>query len=95
MIHHIVLLRWTEGTEPERIERFTAALRDLPSAIPEIRTYACGSGLREGNWDFGIAASFDDLDAWQVYDEHPVHNEARTIVADCTADRSAAQINTN
>jgi Stress responsive A/B Barrel Domain len=94
VIHHIVLLRWTADTEPELIERFTAALRALPAVIPEIKTYACGSGIHDGNWDFGITASFDDVAGWQTYDDHPVHNEARKLVATSIADRAAAQIST-
>lgn len=92
VINHIVLLRWTADTTPERIAQFANALRNLPSVIPEIRTYVCGSGMHEGNWDFAISASFDDVAAWRVYDQHPVHNEARSIVASHTADRAAAQI---
>jgi hypothetical protein len=92
VINHTVLLRWTSDTEPERIERFTDALRALPAAIPEIRSYVCGSGIHEGNWDFAISASFDDVAGWRVYDGHPIHNEARALVADCIADRAAAQI---
>jgi hypothetical protein len=92
VINHIVLLRWTSDTEAERIECFTAALRALPAVIPEIRSYVCGSGVHEGNWDFAISAAFDDVEAWRTYDEHPTHNDARAIVADCIADRAAAQI---
>lgn len=92
MIHHLVLLRWTPDTDVDRIARFAAALRALPATIPEIRSYVCGTGVNEGNWDFAIAASFDDLDGWRTYDEHPVHNAARAIVAAHTADRAAAQI---
>lgn len=92
VINHIVLLRWHPGIEPDRVAQFTDALRNLPSVIPQIRTYVCGAGIHDGNWDFGISASFDDVAAWRVYDEHPVHNEARAIVAAHTADRAAAQI---
>jgi hypothetical protein len=91
MFHHVVLLRWVEGTELARIEEFTAALRALPAVIAEIKSYSCGSGVNVGNWDFGISASFDDPDGWATYDGHRVHNEARAIVAGCIADRSAAQ----
>ena len=91
MIHHVVLLRFAEGIEPERVAEFTAALRALPAAIPEMRTSAVGTGMHEDNWDFGIAASFDTVEDWKVYDTHPAHNAARTIVAGHFVDRSAAQ----
>ena len=91
MIHHVVLLRFAEDIEPERVAEFTAALQGLPAAIPELRTYAVGTGLHEGNWDYGIAASFDSVEDWKVYDTHPAHNAARAIVAGRFLDRSAAQ----
>ena len=47
--------------------------------------------MHEGNWDFGIAASFDSVDDWKIYDTHPAHDAARMIVAGHFVDRSAAQ----
>ena len=91
MIHHVVLLRFAEGIEPGRVAEFTAALRALPDAIPVLRTYSVGTGMHEGNWDFGIAASFDSVDDWKIYDTHPAHDAARMIVAGHFVDRSAAQ----
>ncbi len=91
MIHHVVLLRFDENIEAERIAEFTAALRALPAAIPELRSYAVGTGMHDGNWDFGIAAAFDSVDDWKVYDTHPAHDAARAIVAGRFVDRSAAQ----
>lgn len=91
MYHHVVLLKFASDTPPETIESFTAALRALPAVIPEIRSYSVGSGINPGNWDFGITAGFDAAVDWAAYDNHPVHNEARTIIGPHVVDRSASQ----
>jgi hypothetical protein len=89
--HHVVLLNWTPDLDPADIERFAAGLNALPKTIPSIRTYAAGSGLLDGNWSFGITASFDDEAGWREYDLHPDHQTVRAIVAGKIADRAAAQ----
>ena len=91
MFNHVVLLKFAADTPSEIVERFTRALRALPEAISEIRTYSVGTGVHEGNWDFGIAAGFDSVEGWETYDAHPIHNEARTIIGPHIVDRSAAQ----
>ena len=65
----------TEGTPDEAVDAMIDALRELPSLIPSIRTYAVGrdAGLREGNAAVGITATFDDEAGWKEYVDHPDH----------------------
>jgi len=54
------------------------ALRGLPAQISEIRSYEVGAdlGLRDGNADLAIVASFDDEAGWRAYLSHPAHLQA-------------------
>ena len=63
MFTHIACFRWVEGTGPDDVAAVIAALRELPALVPGIRDYRCGAdaGLAEGNYDFAVVASFDDL----------------------------------
>jgi hypothetical protein len=89
--HHVVLLNWTSDLTKADIKRFAAGLNALPNTISSIRSYAAGPGLFDGNWNFGISASFDDEAGWREYDLHPDHQTVRAIVAGKIAERAAAQ----
>lgn len=94
-VRHTVLLRWSSEVTPERIEEVTAALRALPGAIPELRSYLVGSdaGLAEGNWDYAIWASFDSVEGYETYRDHPRHLAViEELIRPVLADRAAAQV---
>lgn len=75
MIRHCVFLHLDPAATDEAVEAVVAALRTLPAAIPEIRSYEVGRdlGLREGNADLAIVATFDDVEGWRTYVDHPAH----------------------
>lgn len=75
MIRHCVLLGVAEGTDRQVLDAIVDALRELPAAIPEIRSYEVGVdlGWRDGNAQIGIVAGFDDEEGWRTYVEHPAH----------------------
>jgi len=95
MFRHISLLRWTDDSTPEQRAAVLSGLRDLPGAIPEIRSYTLGvdAGLAaEGNSDLAIVADFDDVDSYVVYRDHPVHQDLiARLIRPILASRAALQ----
>jgi Stress responsive A/B Barrel Domain len=75
MIRHMVMFRWTEEATPEQKQRVVDELGRLPSLVPSVRAFHLGYdlGLRPGNFDFALAADFDDLDGYLAYRDHPEH----------------------
>ena len=94
MIRHVVLFRWTEQTTEEQKQRVAAELARLPALVPSLRAYHLGAdlGLNPGNFDFAVAADFDDAGGYLAYRDHPEH---RAIVAEfiqpIVAERAAVQ----
>jgi hypothetical protein len=94
MITHVVSFRWKPGTTPEQVAAIAAGLDTLPAAVPSIRSYRHGPdvGVGAGNFDYTIVATFDDVEGWRAYDEHPVHVTVRSdIVRPHIAERAAVQ----
>ena len=94
-IHHIVLMRWKPEATPDQIEAVGHGLRGLSAQIPEIAAYECGDDLAilEGNYDFGLVASFATQDDWQAYRDHPAHQAViAQAIAPIVAKRAAIQI---
>ena len=60
---------------PTRSTQIAAALEALAATLPEVRSLAVGAdlGLREGNAGFAVVATFDDVDGFRVYADHPEH----------------------
>ena len=94
MIRHVVMFRWTAEATPEQKQRVPEELGRLPALLPTLRAYRLGAdlGLVEGNFDFAVAADFDDLYGYLAYRNHPEH---RAIIAKYTrpiiAERAAVQ----
>jgi hypothetical protein len=81
MIRHVVLFRWAPGATDEQKQRVAAELSRLPALVPSLRDYRLGAnlGLNPGNFEFAVAADFDDVDGYLAYRDHPEH---RAIVAE-------------
>jgi hypothetical protein len=75
MIRHIVVAKFQEGTPQQEITEIVAALRALPSRIPEIRHYQVGLDVLHSarSYDFALVSAFDDLAALEHYGAHPDH----------------------
>jgi hypothetical protein len=75
MLRHVACFAWNDGTSPADIGRVEAMLAALPEQISEIRSYSFGRdvGIREGAFDYGVVADFDDADGWRTYQQHPAH----------------------
>ena len=70
MIQHLVLLRFTDALPAGQPARIVESLRAYAATLPGVRSYRCGTNVGvAGNYHFGIAATFDDTDAWKVFDE--------------------------
>ena len=95
MITHVVSFRWKPETTPEQIAAIEAALATMPDLVPSIKTYRFGSDLGANgtaNMDFAVVATFDSVDDWRAYDEHPEHDRVRVeAIRPWIAARSAVQ----
>ena len=91
---HVVMMRWTpEATEAQK-SAVRAGLEELPSRIPEIRSYSLGTDaqVNEGNFDFVVVADFDDVDGYLVYRDHPDHQAViQELIRPILAARAAVQ----
>ena len=94
MIRHVVMMRWAAGATAEQQQRVATELSRLPALVPSLRAYRLGAdlGVNPGNFDFAVAADFDDVDGYLAYRDHPEH---RAIVAEfiqpIVAERAAVQ----
>ena len=75
MIRHIVFIKFKPGTLEEAISEIERDLNALKDSISEIKEFECGRDLvhSERSFDFALISAFDDLDALQRYQVHPVH----------------------
>jgi hypothetical protein len=94
MIRHVVMMRWAPGATAEQQQRVATELGRLPALVPSLRDYRLGAdlGVNPGNFDFAVAADFDDVDGYLAYRDHPEH---RAIIAEfiqpIVAERAAVQ----
>ena len=94
MIRHVVVFTWTAEATQDQKERVAAELSRLPAIVPTLRAYHLGHdlGLDEGNFDFAVAADFDDADGYLAYRDHPDHRAIITeFIRPITASRAAVQ----
>ena len=94
MIRHVVTFRWTPGATQEQKQRVAAELSRLPALVPSLRDYRLGAnlGLNPGNFDFAVAADFDDADGYLAYRDHPEHRAiVEKFIRPIAAQRAAVQ----
>jgi hypothetical protein len=94
MIRHTVVFRWKPEVTPEQKQLVETMLARLPSLVPTLREFEFGSdlGVNEGNYDFAVSASFDDLDGYLAYRDNPDHRAmVRDHILPIAADRAAVQ----
>lgn len=75
MIAHLVTFVWNATATEERIAGLAASLRAYVSGLDGVESYVCGSdlGIRPGGSDFGIIATFRDVDAFLAYAQGEEH----------------------
>jgi hypothetical protein len=94
MIRHTVAFRWTEQATAEQKAQVSAELSRLPALVPSLRSFELGTdiGVNEGNGDFAVCASFDDLDGYLAYRDNPDHQAIiRDLIRPIMAQRLAVQ----
>jgi hypothetical protein len=94
MIRHVVLFRWTGEATEEQKQRVAAEIARLPSLVPSLRAFHIGSdlGINPGNFDFAVAADFDDIDGYLAYRDHPEHRAMISqFIQPVAAQRAAVQ----
>lgn len=83
MIHHVVLFTWRDALPEGYLDTIAEALDKMRATMPYIVDYRYGPdrGLHEsGNADFGIVATFANVDDWRRYDTDDLHNSIRADV---------------
>ncbi len=75
MLTHIVLWKYRADVDSGQRDAHLAALRRLPSVIPEILSFSVGYDVLElpRSYHLGLTSTFADraaLDAYTVHEEH-------------------------
>lgn len=94
-IRHIVMFRWKATTTSQDVETLMADLAHLPALVPSIRGYDFGPDVTraEGNFDFVIIASFDDVEGYHEYAADDHHQTfVRERIRPLMQERAALQI---
>ena len=89
------MFRWTPEATREQKERVKEELGRLPGLIPQVRAYHIGEDLGlagELNFDFAVAADFDDLGGFVAYRDNPEHRKiVETFIQPIVGARGAVQ----
>ena len=94
MFCHVVLFRWVPGATAEQQQAVAAGLDKLPELISTLRSYRHGpdAAVNEGNHEYAVVATFEDIDGYLVYRDHAAH---KAVVAEhilpILAERAAVQ----
>jgi hypothetical protein len=77
VLRHTVLFKWRPEATDEEKQEVATELAKLPSIVPSLRAFACGSdaGLAKTNFDFALSADFDDEAGFVAYWDDPAHRE--------------------
>jgi len=75
MIVHAVMFTWKSGVTPQQVDELTSALHAMRGSIPGLVSIQGGPdlGLRPGNPDYLLVATFEGEGAWHAYQAHPMH----------------------
>jgi len=78
MITHVVIF-WTDKPHGGNREKLLAGARELLPQIPGVKEFRCGAPVRsprgvvDDGFAVAISMSFEDQDAAEVYQSHPLH----------------------
>ena len=95
MIMHVLTFTWNDAATDEKVAALALALREFASTDGAADTFACGPdlGLRPGNADFGLVATFADQATFRAYLDHPAHQRiVQEQVLPILKDRAGVQL---
>lgn len=83
MIRHVAVFRFVPEFTAEDRASWMRLLRSLPAQVPGLRSLTVGEDMLGGpaSHEIAVVADFDDLDALEAYNQHPVHQEVLRISA--------------
>ncbi len=94
MIHHIVLFKFYENTDPEKIQQLANALEALAKKIPGITRYIWGPSVSnehlEKGYTHGFIMTFESKQNRDNYVPHPLHKELVVKFVDPICDKGIA-----
>lgn len=81
MLTHIVCWKYKPEVPEDRREDHRAKLLALVGVIPEIITFECGADMLHlpRSYDTGLASTFADERALEVYTAHPEHQAVAAL----------------
>lgn len=91
MLHHVIELRFVEGTTDDQIQEMADGLLALREQIGTIRLMRMGRDLRirADNFEFASLIEFDDRAGYLEFRDHPSHQQwVRERVRPILADRA-------
>ncbi|MEY4373534.1 MAG: hypothetical protein RL219_2303 [Actinomycetota bacterium] len=94
MVRHVVMFNFKDGVTDAQIGAYAAAIRNLPSVIPQIRDYRLGPdlGVNPGNFAMVVCGDFASVDDYIAYRDHPEHQRViKEIGLPIIAQRAAVQ----
>ena len=93
MIRHLVLFTVADekkGDKNALIAEAAERLVRLVGVVPGLKTMEVHTDeLGEGNHDFAIVATMDDIDAVRAYATHPAHVEVAKFIGTFRGERAA------
>lgn len=94
MIRHIVMWKLASEDSAERASQAAEVARRLNAldgAVPQLLSMSAGANvvLPESNWDVGLVADFESVEALDGYQVHPLHLEAASYIRSVVSGRVA------
>ena len=75
MLHHVVLVTLRDDATDAEVDAVLEGFASLPPAISQIRSYDVGrdAGLSPNDFGVVLVATFDSVEDFLAYREHPAH----------------------
>jgi len=90
---HVVTFAWRDD-EVDAVA-VAAALTELASRLPGVRSYLCGpdAGFTANTADFAVVGAFADRESFAAYRDHPEHQRILSeMILPHAASRTVVQI---
>jgi Stress responsive A/B Barrel Domain len=94
MLHHVVFIALKASSLDAEVDAMLEGFASLPGAISQIRSYDFGqdAGLSPNDVDVVLVATFDSVEDFAAYREHPAHMAfVRDLLEPICEERTSAQ----